>query len=123
MYDNENLARILEKNIGYELDSINFYVNNLENLNYKKNKKKVDTLLLESIKHTTKLSKALLEVQKNKTSKITKKTKVLAMKEELGMKELYTYELQRTENTKVRRILKNLIKEETKHEKLVKLLK
>jgi rubrerythrin len=123
MYDNEELARILEKNVGYELDSINFYVNNLENLNYKKNKKKVDTLLLESIKHTTKLSKVLLEIQKNKTSKITKKTKALAMKEELGMKEIYNYQLQRTKNAKVRRILKDLIKEETKHEKLVKLLK
>ena len=123
MYDDEELALILEKNIGYELDSINFYVNNLENLNYKKNKKKVDTLLLESIKHTTKLSKALLEIQKNKTSKITKKTRTLAMKEELGMKELYSYELHRIKNAKVRRILKELIKEETKHEKLVKLLK
>lgn len=123
MYNEKDLIRVLKKDLKAEFDAILFYLDNLKKLNYKKNKKIIDELTLDSFNHAESIAKLMLNLQKDTKGKLSSSATRKAMVEEVGMKGLYAYEIERTEDKKVKRELKKLLKEEVEHEELVKKLK
>lgn len=119
MYSDKDLSRILRKNLDSEMDVIRFYIDNLEGLNFKMNKKQINQLVLDSLVHATLLSEQLLVLGKDKCGKLKSKLKDEAYREERGVRELYRYELKGTTRKDTAKVLARLIKEETEHEKLV----
>lgn len=122
MYKQKDLLRVLKKNLKLELANIKFYSTNIEKINPVENKKLIETLVLGSIEHAKKISKLIISSAESKT-KLTKAVKDSVIKEETGLKEIYKYELSRTNNPKVQKLLEELIKEETEHEKIVQKFK
>jgi rubrerythrin len=124
MVSDETLKSMLIKNIKSELGTVDFYLNNLSKLNYADNKRKINLLIMESVKHIEMTSQAFVEQNFNEKSvKIDPKAVEQAMKEETGLKEIYKYELNKIENQKIQKMLKELIAWEEKHEKIVTSLK
>ncbi|MFH1063617.1 MAG: ferritin family protein [Candidatus Woesearchaeota archaeon] len=123
MYSTKDLKRVLLKNLASEFKVIKFYVDNLENLNYAKNKKKVDSLIVDSFKHAAMITKEVLALHKGKDVVVSKSIRERAMREEVAVREIYAYELSRTSDPKIKKLLRQLIAEEKKHEKIAKSLK
>lgn len=123
MYDKKHLIDILEKNLRSEMKVIEFYLDNAEKLNYKLNKKKIDALIFDSFSHASMIVKEMLDLKKSNSKSIDKKTFEKALSEEVAFQEIYKYELKNTNDKNTQRMLKNLIKQEMAHEKIVKSLK
>lgn len=116
------LQRHLKRNIQSEFDVINFYLNNLDKLNYNKNKKKIDTLVFDSFKHAMKISKVLL-ARKREDKGLSEKARKVALKEECDVREIYRYQLMKHKDKEVMKLLHDLIIDESEHEKTVRALK
>jgi rubrerythrin len=123
MYSNKDLKRVLRRNLDSEFDIIKFYLDNLERFNYPSNKKKIDRLVLDSIRHSRMISESLLFLGSGAYGKLSPKHAETALREESAVKHIYAYELARTNDKKTKNALKRLIEEETAHERLVKSLK
>jgi rubrerythrin len=123
MYSDKDLIRILRKNLDYELDVIKFYLDNLEGINYSANKKSVRELVLDSHSHALMISKRLLDLQEKTGGKLRRGLQDKAYREEHDVREIYLYELGRTSNPFVAKVLKRLVKEEKRHESIVKRFK
>jgi rubrerythrin len=123
MYSKKDLVKILKRNLESETKIINFYIKNLEKINYPKNKKAITKMVKDSVGHAGMIATEILELQKDITAKKDKKTISQALREETAMKEIYKYEFTRTSEAKALKVLNKLIREETKHEKIVKTLK
>ncbi|MFC1755210.1 ferritin family protein [Thermoproteota archaeon] len=123
MYDKKDLNRILRRNLRYELDVIKFYLDNLKAFNYSRNKKKIDALVLESVKHSDMFIKEILELNRTTKGKLMKSKVNTAMKEEMGAAEIYSYQINKTRSPKIKKTLKKIVIDEKKHEKLVNSLK
>ena len=123
MYSKKELVKILKRNLESETRIINFYINNLEKVNYPKNKEAITRMVKDSVGHAGMIAIEILELQKGITAKKDKKTIAQALREETAMKEIYKYEFMKTNEAKALKVLNKLIKEETKHEKIVKTLK
>lgn len=122
MYSKEDLLRVLRKNLKSELDVIAFYVDNAPDLNYSVNKEKVDTLIFDSFQHAKWLTEEILKLDAEGVT-LSEQVREQAFKEETGVKEIYKYELNRTDIEEVKIILKKLIEEEERHEEIVKSLR
>ncbi|MBW2967579.1 ferritin-like domain-containing protein [Candidatus Woesearchaeota archaeon] len=122
MYSEKDMLRVLRRNLESELKVIKFYVDNAEKLDYAKNKPKVDSLVFDSFRHAQWLSRQILRL-KTGSGKLTKKAKAEALREETNVRDIYQYELNRTEDPKVRKVLQKLISEEKKHARIVRGLK
>lgn len=123
MYSDKDLIRVLKRDLNSEFKAIRFYLDNLEKLNYKKNRENVNKLALESVKHSRMIVETILSIQEKKSGKLDKKAVKDALREEVGMEGIYKYEFLRTKNVKVLKLLNMLIKEEKKHMKIVNSLK
>ena len=123
MYSKKELVKILKRNLESETRIINFYINNLEKVNYPKNKEAITRMVKDSVGHAGMIAIEILELQKDITAKKDKKTIAQALREETAMKEIYKYEFMKTNEAKALKVLNKLIREETKHEKIVKTLK
>ncbi len=123
MYSEKDLKRVLLNNLDSEFKAIRLYLKNLKKLNYVKNKKKVDTLVLDSFRHAAMITKEFMTLHKGEGVAVSRRMRARAMREEVGVREIYAYELNRTSNPKVQKLLRQLIVEETKHEKIAKTLK
>jgi rubrerythrin len=123
MYSDKDLARVLRQNLNSEVDVIRFYIDNLHKLNYAKNRKQIDSLVLDSCRHATMISEMLLKLNKGTKSSLIASTQREAFREETGVKELYRYESVRTKSTDAKKMLLTLIKEEAGHERLVNSLR
>jgi rubrerythrin len=120
MYDKKELLKVLHEDLEAEFNNVLFYMKNISKLNYQENKRKIDNLVIDSIKHAWVISKELQRHHKTHPSKvIAKKTKDQLKKEETGLKEIYKYQLERTDDWHTKRLFKALIAEEAKHEKIV----
>jgi len=122
MYSKNDTLRVLRKNLDSELDVIKFYIDNKHKLNYGANKRKIDSLVADSFTHATLISQRMLDLGKG-IGYMDNKTRQRAYKEETAVKEIYRYELNRTLDKESAKLLKRLIKEETKHERIVGSLK
>ncbi|MBW2971903.1 ferritin-like domain-containing protein [Candidatus Woesearchaeota archaeon] len=122
MYNEKDLLRVLNKNLEAEFNAVKLYIRNLDKLNYSENRKKVSALALDSMKHACMIATRILELNKSR-SRLTKNMRAQAMREETSVKEIYKYELARTQDQKTRKLLKYLIAEETRHQRVVKSLK
>lgn len=123
MYSKKDLVKILKRNLESETRIINFYINNLDKVNYPKNKDAITLMVKDSVGHAGMIAMEILELQNDITAVKDKKIISQALKEETAMKEIYKYEFSRTTEAKTLKVLNKLIKEETKHEKIVRLLK
>jgi demethoxyubiquinone hydroxylase (CLK1/Coq7/Cat5 family) len=118
MKKDQDLLRVLYRNLDVEMKNVRFYAEHIPRLHYDKNKKEIDHLMYGSIEHMKKIIKEIIKV--HKTDKpITKKMIDMAVKEEVGLQEIYKYQLSKVENPDVKRLLKKLINEEKEHEKTV----
>ncbi len=122
MYSRSTLIRVLKRDLRAELRAIRFYANNIEKLNYRENKKRIDELALGSIRHAEILMKRLLALEKGSGCTLTKKMMRRALKEETALRELYAFELMRIDNPDVLKAVNTLIKEETRHKETVRSL-
>ena len=123
MYSKKDLVKILKRNLEKETKIINFYINNLEKVNYPKNVEAITQMVKDSVGHAGMIATEILELQKNIKAKKDKRTIAQALREETAMKEIYKYEFMKTNEAKALKVLNKLIKEETTHEKIVKTLK
>ncbi|MBW2964521.1 hypothetical protein KY363_03605 [Candidatus Woesearchaeota archaeon] len=123
MYTDKQMIRLLERNLHSECDIIKFYLENLHKLNYAKNKKAIDELILGSVRHSELIVKTLIKLNSKGTSIFNHDVAGEAFREESAVREIYAYQLARTGNTEIKKLLKTLIKEEGQHEKLVRGLK
>jgi len=121
-YTKKDLLRVLYRNLDAEFRAIKFYLENLPKLNYKKNKAALDVLLFESYDHARMLSEEIILLEQS-SGKLTEQMRTKALAEETSLKAIYTYELLRTKDAKAIAMLRKLIREEAKHEALVKRLK
>lgn len=122
MYTNQQLNEKLKHFLKMEIDAVWFYIDHLPLCDYKKNKKSLDILLLDSIIHIKKITETILALQEESGFSLTKKVKERALKEEQGMADVYQYVLQRTDNKAVKKLLEELIPWEEKHEKIAQQL-
>ncbi|MBR9702778.1 hypothetical protein GOV10_01965 [Candidatus Woesearchaeota archaeon] len=113
------MLEILMKGLRAEFDSVLFYLEKLERLNYKDNKQAVDSLTLESVDHALWLTKEILLLKKDVGGKLDSLATREAMREEMGMREIYAYELEKSDDVDVKVLMTKLIKEEKHHERLV----
>jgi rubrerythrin len=118
----EDSVRMLKENMTLEMNTIRFYLDNLEKLNYKANRKKIDMLVLESIKHMSMLGETILKLEKEKGLPLDKNAHEQAHKEETGLQEIYKYEMGRMHDKIVVDLLQGLLDWEKKHEKIVESL-
>jgi len=123
MYSDNDLRRVLRKNLDEELRVIKLYIDNASKLNYAKNKSKIDTLIFDSFDHATWLTRELCLLNKGKKGALDKKTQDMAYREESGVKEIYLYEAQRTKDAIAKKLLLKLVGEEARHERIVKSFK
>lgn len=123
MYKDKDIVRVLKRDLKSEFETIMFYLDNLEKLNYSQNKRKVDKLTLDSIGHAGTLTKEILALSKPKEGKLSRAVLRRALKEETALKEIYKYEYSKTDISRVKTALKQLSSQEEKHEQLVSSLK
>lgn len=119
----EESKAILISALNTEFDIIRFYLDNIDNLNYKMNKKELDELILGSIKHASLISKTLMQLGEKSSKKLDKEILNLALKEELGAREIYQFEFNNAKDPEIKKCLGTLIKEEAAHEAIVVKLK
>ncbi len=117
MYSEEELIGVLKKDLLEEFKSISFYLSNLENLDYKKNKKKIDTLIDGSLKHAVVITKLIRSISKD--GKMVETVRKRAFKEETAMKELYRYQAGKAVDDKVTKAFLKIAKQEESHERIV----
>jgi rubrerythrin len=117
--EHNNISKKLTACIASECRAIQFYTQNLQELNYSENKQEVQALLLDSIKHTELLAKLMLEIIECTPTTITKEIREEAEREELGMREIYEYTLKNSSDKSVHKTLRLLADWEDKHQKLV----
>lgn len=117
-----NQVATLRTCMNSEFEVIRFYLENIESLNYKVNKKALDELILGSVDHARSIIELFLKSAKNSSTKVNQWIVELAAKEEVGLQEIYQYEHNRTKNAQLKKLLANLAKEETKHQILVESL-
>lgn len=115
----ESALHVLKKGLKAEFDAVRFYLDNLDRLNYRGNKTAIDLLVLESVDHAKWLAQRLLALQADEGGEIKPGAVREALLEEYSMREIYRYEEQRTTDPAIRKLMQELIAEETKHEKLV----
>ena len=123
MYSQNDLARVLRKNLDSEFKVIKLYLDNASKFNYAKNKAKVDRLVFDSFDHATWLAKELSVLNSKTGGRLDKKMQDLAFREESGVKELYLFESQRTKDAVAKKLLLKLVGEEARHEEIVKSFK
>jgi len=123
MYSDDDLKKVMRKNLENELKVIRFYIDNICNLNYAKNKKQIDTLTLDSFRHARMIVLEIMKLNEGCRSVLSKNMKAAALREESSFKELYKYENNKTKRMDAKKILSILIKEEARHEKLAKSLR
>lgn len=130
MYKKKDLLRNLKRDLRSEFEVINFYIENLDRLNYKLNKVKVNTLIMESFKHANMIASEILKLKKSDKSSLTEKARKMALKEESAVKEIYRFQLTKVNHNlsdddagSARKLFHDLIMDEARHEKLVKALK
>lgn len=123
MYTDKQMIRLLERNLHSECDIIMFYLGNLHKLNYTKNKKAINELILGSVRHSELIVRSLIRLNSKSDSVFNHDVAAEAFREEAAVREIYAYQLVRTGNPDVKKLLKTLIKEEAAHEKLVQGLK
>ncbi len=123
MYSQNDLKRVLRRNLESEFSVIKFYLENTKCLNYAKNRSKIDELIFDSFRHAKMISSLLLELDKDAKGKLDMKKREDALREESGVKELYQYELNKSCYKNAEKLFSKLIKEETEHEKIVRSLK
>jgi rubrerythrin len=121
LYADKDYKRLLKSNLKAELRNIQFYINNLEKLNYPENKKKIDILLNGSFKHAKMLSTRLRAITKQ--GRLSRNAKNKALKEEKGLQDIYRFEMIRTESKALKELLEKLSEEEKMHEKVVRSLR
>ena len=121
MHTDNKQKQLLKKNLETEMKSILFYLDNLDSLNYIGNKKKIDTLIHGSLKHAGIITRQILSL--GGQGKFSKNAQMRAIREEAGMKELYSYEARTSDRPSLRRAFKQLMKEEAAHEKIVRSLR
>ena len=122
-YTNADIIRMLKRDLESEFKTVSAYLDTLDELNYKKNKKLIDALVLDSLTHATIITKELLNVQKTVGQPITAEARAFAMKEELALEHIYAYELERVKPARLKTALSGLRKAEQHHEELVKQLR
>jgi rubrerythrin len=123
MYNERDLIRVLRKNLDTEIRVITLYLDNASKLNYEKNKAKVDLLIFDSFHHATWLAKEICVLNKGMKGILDRKVQDVAYREESGVKELYLYEAQRTKDAAAKKLLLKLVREEARHERIVKSFK
>jgi rubrerythrin len=123
MYSNEQLIKLLKKNLKSETNTIFFYLDNLRNLNYADNNEKITPLILDSFTHADMITRVILELEKNQKGTVDKKSVDLALKEEIALEEIYAYEIEKTDNPAVKGLFRELREWEQKHEKIVRMIK
>ncbi len=121
MFPTQKQKSLLKKNLKTEFDSVMFYIENLDKLNYKGNKKSLDTLVLGSLHHAGLITKQILAI--GGQGRFDKTVKKRALREEQAMREIYAFELKKADRPSLRKVFKSLIKEEIKHVRLVQDLK
>jgi rubrerythrin len=122
-YTEKDLVRILRRDLEAEFKTVKTYLDHLEELNYKSNKRKIDVLTLDSIEHARALTTRILDLQKEIGGPLDPLACRRAAHEETALQGIYSFELQRTKDTTVRRLLKELMSAETKHLAIVKSLR
>jgi rubrerythrin len=120
---NAQESEFLLHNLKAELDAIRFYADNLQRLNYAKNRKAIDALALDSVTHAQMLLRAYLEANAKVGGRLTPLALEKAMQEETGLKEIYRFEEGKVKSPKLRKLFAKLVKWEEAHEALVKTLK
>ena len=123
MYSKNDLKRVLKKNFNSEFGIIKFYLNNISKLNYSGNKAKINKLVLESVNHAEMIIKKIIAIDGIVKGRLDKNVQKKSLREEVGLGEIYRYELNRTKDPEARKLLNWLIKEEKRHEKTVRALK
>ena len=123
MYSKNDLKRVLKKNFNSEVGIIKFYLNNISKLNYSGNKAKINKLVLESVNHAEMIIKKIIAIDGIVKGRLDKNVQKKSLREEVGLGEIYRYELNRTKDPEARKLLNWLIKEEKRHEKTVRALK
>lgn len=118
MYTEEELNEKLKQFLKTEIEAVWFYTENLADYNYKENEKAVNILLLDSISHMKKIVETYLEINKDIGVALTPRMKEEALREEKSMIDIYEYVKQRTDNKKVKQLLKELIEWEEQHVKV-----
>ncbi|MFH1400371.1 MAG: hypothetical protein ABIH41_02530 [Nanoarchaeota archaeon] len=120
-----DLLRMMKKNMDGEVKTITFYLDNLENLNYSKNTKHVEALVLDSVTHLGNLCKAFMSLHADIPAKqpIPSHLRELALTEEKGLREIYQFMLQHSNNAEINKTFEQLVEAERTHEKMVRELK
>ncbi|MDO8741339.1 MAG: ferritin family protein [Candidatus Woesearchaeota archaeon] len=123
MYTKKDLIRVLKQDIKTEINAINFYVDNIDDLNYGKNYKLVNELLFGSMTHLRIVAEELCRLCRSSSAKALKAAIERAVKEEEGMRAIYEYENNRTKEARLKKIFGKLTAQETHHKKLARSLK
>ena len=123
IYSKEKLIIVLMNDINSEFNTINVYLENIDRLNYAKNKHQIDILVLESFIHASSLAKRVLALHEGNSGVLDKNALDLVTTEEVALHEIYEFEAKSVIDAKTKKVLLDLAKAETKHQKLVKSLK
>ncbi|MBI2129851.1 hypothetical protein HYU07_06465 [Candidatus Woesearchaeota archaeon] len=75
MYTKKDLIRVLKQDIKTEINAINFYVDNIDDLDYSKNYKLVNELLFGSMKHLRIVAEELCRLCRSSSVKALKAAK------------------------------------------------
>ena len=121
-YSKQKVIQVLSRDVEQEFRTIRTYLENLDDLNYANNRKKIDVLVLESLTHATWLTKQILDLHKESANPLSKLAFETVAKEEVALHDIYAFELERTADADVRKLLKKLMDAEVKHEQLVRTL-
>ena len=79
--------------------------------------------MLESVNHAEMIIKKIIAIDGIVKGRLDKNVQKKSLREEVGLGEIYRYELNRTKDPEARKLLNWLIKEEKRHEKTVRALK
>lgn len=123
MYTKKDLIRVLKQDIKTEINAINFYVDNIRDLDYEKNHEIINKLLFGSMTHLRIVAEELCRLCRGSSGKALKETINRAVKEEEGMRAIYAYENNRTKEAGLKKIFRKLEAQETHHKKLAGSLK
>jgi rubrerythrin len=119
----DKVFSMLIRNIEKEYEVSLFYLRNLERLGYAKNRTKVNALAIDSIRHAQILAKAALDCKKGCGGDPDRAVLEKALKEEVGLGEIYKYEAGRTLPEGIKEKLDFIADWEERHQALVRTIR
>lgn len=122
MDDEKRYLGVLRKAIIEELDSIRFFVENIDRLNYSENKRLVDRLTLDTLEHAQTLIRLLHLTYRPERSELKPAIHKKARGKILALQKVY-HKGQGKAHPKVQKRMKDLFEEKERHEQMVLMMR